>query len=103
MDLTGPFIESKGYIYILTAIDHFTRWLETRPLRNKEAKEEHLSREFPRIPPLIFLEVGHLITCVDERSIENIIMIPHKDNQLESLSLLLVFTTGKISIRMVYI
>ena len=39
MDLTGPLIESNGYKYILTVIDHFTQWLETRPLRNKEAKE----------------------------------------------------------------
>ena len=51
--------------------------------RDRNANIEHLSREFPRIPPLIFLEVGHLTTCVDERSIEDIIMIPHKDNQLE--------------------
>ena len=39
MDLTGPLIESNGYKYILTVIDHFTRWIETRPLRMKEARE----------------------------------------------------------------
>ena len=39
MDLTGPFIESEGYKYILTFIDHFTKWIETRPLRTKEANE----------------------------------------------------------------
>ena len=33
MDLTGPLVESNGYKYILTVIDHFTRWIETRPLR----------------------------------------------------------------------
>ena len=39
MDLTGPLVESQGYKYILTFIDHFTKWIETRPLRTKEAKE----------------------------------------------------------------
>ena len=29
----------RSRLYILTLIDHFTRWLETRPLRNIEAKE----------------------------------------------------------------
>ena len=35
MDLTGPLVESEGYRYILTFIDHFTKWIETRPLRTK--------------------------------------------------------------------
>ena len=39
MDLTGPLIDSNGFKYILSVIDHFTRWLETRPLRCKEAQE----------------------------------------------------------------
>ena len=39
MDLTGPLVESNGFKYILTVIDNFTRWIETRPLRTKEAKE----------------------------------------------------------------
>ena len=39
MNLTGPLIESQGYLYILTLIDHFTKWIETRPLRTKDAKE----------------------------------------------------------------
>ena len=39
MDLTGPLVESEGYKYILTCIDHFTKWIETRPLKTKEAKE----------------------------------------------------------------
>ena len=39
MDLTGPLIESQGYLYILTFIDHFTKWIETRALRTKDAKE----------------------------------------------------------------
>ena len=38
MDLTGPLVESNGFKYILTIIDNFTRWIETRPLRTKEAK-----------------------------------------------------------------
>ena len=39
MDLTGPLFDSEGYRYILTFINHFTKWIETRPLRTKEAKE----------------------------------------------------------------
>ena len=39
MDLTGPLVNSEGYKYILTMMDHFTKWIETRPLRSKEAKE----------------------------------------------------------------
>ena len=39
MDLTGPLIHSEGYTYILTIIDHFTKWTETRPLRSKDAEE----------------------------------------------------------------
>ena len=39
MDLTGPLIESEGYKYILTFIDHFTKWIETRPLKTKNARD----------------------------------------------------------------
>lgn len=39
MDLTGPLIPSNGYSYILTMVDHFTKWVETRPLKNKETVE----------------------------------------------------------------
>ena len=39
MDLTSPLIDSEGYKYILTFMDHFTKWIETRPLRSKEAIE----------------------------------------------------------------
>ena len=39
MDLTGPLIESQGYLYILTFIDHFTKWIETRTLRTRDARE----------------------------------------------------------------
>ena len=39
MDLTGPLIESNGFKYILSVTDHFTRWIETRPLRSKESPE----------------------------------------------------------------
>ena len=30
---------SEGYKYILTMMDNFTKWIETRTLRSKEAKE----------------------------------------------------------------
>ena len=39
MDYTGPLFELEGYKYILTFIDHFTKWIETRPLKTKESKE----------------------------------------------------------------
>ena len=38
LDLTGPHPRSKrGHVYILTYLDHFTKWAEAVPLRNKEA------------------------------------------------------------------
>ncbi|KAI6658817.1 Gag-pol fusion protein [Oopsacas minuta] len=39
MDLTGPLIDSNDFKYILSVIDHFTRWLVTRPLGCKDAQE----------------------------------------------------------------
>ena len=39
MDLTGPLIQSDGYQYILTMVDHFTKWVETRPLKCKATNE----------------------------------------------------------------
>jgi transposase InsO family protein len=39
VDLTGPHpILSKGYVYILTAVDVFSRFLIAVPLRNKSAQ-----------------------------------------------------------------
>ena len=38
VDITGPHPpSSRGYRYILTAVDHFTRWAEAHPIRNQEA------------------------------------------------------------------
>ena len=38
IDLTGPHPKSsRGYSYILTYIDHFSKWADAVPLRNKEA------------------------------------------------------------------
>jgi transposase InsO family protein len=38
IDLTGPHPPSRrGHVYILTYVDHFTKWAEAIPLRNKEA------------------------------------------------------------------
>ena len=39
MDLTGPLIQSEGFQYILTMVDHFTKWVETRPLKTKATNE----------------------------------------------------------------
>jgi hypothetical protein len=37
IDLTGPHPKSKnGYTYILTYLNHFSKWAEAIPLRNKE-------------------------------------------------------------------
>ena len=38
VDITGPHpVSSKGNVYILTMIDHFTKWIEIFPMRNQEA------------------------------------------------------------------
>ena len=37
IDLTGPWPRSDNKIYILTFIDHFTKWADAIPLPNKEA------------------------------------------------------------------
>jgi len=38
IDVTGPHpTSSKGNIYILTIIDHFTKWAEMFPMKNQEA------------------------------------------------------------------
>ena len=38
VDITGPHPQSaRGNIYVLTVIDHFTKWVEMFPMRNQEA------------------------------------------------------------------
>ena len=38
VDVTGPHPASaKGNVYILTAVDHFTKWVEMFPMKNQEA------------------------------------------------------------------
>ena len=37
IDLTGPWAKSENKVYILTFIDHFTKWADAIPLPNKEA------------------------------------------------------------------
>ena len=38
IDVTGPHpTSSKGNVYILTVVDHFTKWVEMFPMRNQEA------------------------------------------------------------------
>ena len=38
IDLTGPHPTSRaGHVYIMTVMDHFSKWAEAVPLRNKEA------------------------------------------------------------------
>ena len=44
IDIVGPLPPSKGYSYLLTCTDHFTRWPEAFPLTNITA--ESLSQTF---------------------------------------------------------
>jgi hypothetical protein len=37
IDLTGPWPKSNNNVYILTYVDHFTKWADAVPLPNKEA------------------------------------------------------------------
>ena len=38
IDITGPHpVSTTGYRYILTIVDHFTRWAEAYPIRNQNA------------------------------------------------------------------
>lgn len=38
IDITGPHPKSSsGFMYILTIVDHFSRWAEAYPIRNQEA------------------------------------------------------------------
>ena len=38
IDITGPHpVSSKGNMYVLTVIDHFTKWVELFPMKNQEA------------------------------------------------------------------
>lgn len=38
IDLTGPWPKSNGKVYILTYLDHFTKWADAIPVTNKEAE-----------------------------------------------------------------
>ena len=38
IDLTGPWPKSNNCVYILTFIDHFTKWADAIPIPNKEAE-----------------------------------------------------------------
>jgi len=53
IDLTGPHPRSQnGFIYILTYVDHFSKWAEAVPLRNKEtatAADALVDKIFTRI------------------------------------------------------
>ncbi|KAI6655488.1 Phosphatidylinositol phosphatase PTPRQ-like isoform X5 [Oopsacas minuta] len=54
MDFTGPLIESNGYKYILSIIDHFTKWIETRHFILKKLK---------RSPKEISMKLTILFAC----------------------------------------
>ena len=52
IDYTGPFPKSKGYEYILVAVDYVSKWVEAMPCRAVDVKNSKKMFEeiiFPRI------------------------------------------------------
>jgi len=62
VDITGPFPKSaKGNIYMVTVMDHFTKWAEAIPLRNHTA---------PTVARALLVHVGFPLQLLTDRGPE---------------------------------
>ena len=88
IDLTGPHPRSRrGHVYILTYLDHFTKWAEAVPLRNKEATsvvDVLINEIFPRTG------LPRQILCDNGREFKNQLL----DELLNRLNVDRAFTTS---------
>jgi len=71
IDLTGPWPKSGNKIYILTFIDHFTKWADAVPIANKEA--ETVARA---LVTQIFSKIGVVLQLLSDcgREFDNALM-----------------------------
>ncbi|XP_031099701.1 uncharacterized protein LOC116003900 [Ipomoea triloba] len=45
LDFAGPFLDSKGFKYILIAVDYVSKWVEAEALRNNDARSVYSTEE----------------------------------------------------------
>ena len=72
IDLTGPWPKANNKVYILTCIDHFTKWADAIPIPNKEA-----ATVAKALVTKIFTSVGTALQILSDRGkeIDNSLMI----------------------------
>ncbi|XP_031090866.1 coatomer subunit beta'-2-like [Ipomoea triloba] len=62
LDFAGPFSDSKGFKYILIAVDYVSKWVEAEALRNNDARSvtRFLKRLFTRfgVPRIVISDRG---------------------------------------------
>jgi transposase InsO family protein len=66
IDITGPHPRSRrGYIYIVTLVDHFTKWAEALPVRN------HNAQTVARVLfDNVFCRMGMPVRCLTDQGAE---------------------------------
>jgi len=65
IDLTGPWPKANNKVYILTCIDHFTKWADAIPIPNKEA-----ATVAKALVTKIFTSVGTALQILSDRGKE---------------------------------
>jgi transposase InsO family protein len=65
IDLTGPWLKSHNNTFILTSIDHFTKWADAVPIPNKEAHTVAKA-----LVEKIFTQVGCVLQLVSDQGKE---------------------------------